>query len=239
MTRQIVLDTETTGLEPSENHRIIEIGCIELIDRKLTGNHYHQYINPERDVDKGAVEVHGLSAEFLSDKPTFSSIYNEFQNFISGAELIIHNAPFDVGFIDHEFAKLKKIDLCINDICTVVDTLVMARQRHPGQRNNLNALCKRYFVDNSKRDLHGALLDAEILADVYLLMTGGQVDFALDINRSAHDGIIKNEIRRLSEKRSKLTVHLASEEELLAHKEKLSKINLDSNGKCVWLKEKD
>jgi len=238
MARQIVLDTETTGLEPSENHSIIEIGCVELVDRKLTGNHYHQYINPERDIDKGAVEVHGLSTEFLSDKPTFSSIYEKFQDFISGAELIIHNAPFDIGFIDHEFAKLNKIDTRINDICSVIDTLVMARQRHPGQRNNLDALCKRYFVDNSKRDLHGALLDAEILADVYLLMTGGQVDFALDTNRNAHDGLIKNEIRRVSEKRSQLIIHRASQEELLAHKEKLSKINLDSDGECLWLKKK-
>ena len=236
MARQIVLDTETTGLEPSENHRIIEIGCVELVDRKLTGNHYHQYINPERGIDKGAVEVHGLSTEFLSNKPTFSSIYKKFQDFISGAELIIHNAPFDIGFIDHECAKLNTIDIRINDICSVIDTLVMARQRHPGQRNNLDALCKRYFVDNSKRDLHGALLDAEILADVYLLMTGGQVDFALDINRSAHDGMIKNEIRRVSKKRSQLTIHRASQEELLAHKEKLTKINIDSNVKWLWIK---
>ncbi|MEJ6706687.1 MAG: DNA polymerase III subunit epsilon, partial [Porticoccus sp.] len=149
MTRQIVLDTETTGLEPSENHRIIEIGCVELIDRRMTDRHYHQYINPEREIDQGAVNVHGITTDFLTDKPTFSSISHEFLEFISGAELIIHNAPFDVGFIDHELAKLKGKITSVVNICDVVDTLVMARQRHPGQRNNLDALCKRYFVDNS------------------------------------------------------------------------------------------
>ncbi|MFT6300641.1 MAG: DNA polymerase-3 subunit epsilon, partial [Saprospiraceae bacterium] len=184
MTRQVVLDTETTGLEPSENHRIIEIGCVELIDRQLTGRHYHQYINPERDIDQGAVDVHGITTDFLADKPVFSSISKEFIEFITGAQLIIHNAPFDIGFIDHEMGKLKEKTASVVEVCSVIDTLVMARERHPGQRNNLNALCKRYFVDNSKRDLHGALLDAEILADVYLLMTGGQVDLAL----GSHDG---------------------------------------------------
>jgi DNA polymerase-3 subunit epsilon len=237
MTRQIVLDTETTGLDPNDNHRIIEIGCVEIIDRKLTGNHYHQYINPERDIDKGAAEVHGITTEFLSDKPVFSSIVKEFKDYINQSELIIHNAPFDIGFIDHEFDKLSRKSLHISDLCSVNDTLVMARQRHPGQRNSLDALCKRYFVDNSKRDLHGALLDAEILADVYLLMTGGQVDLALDANNNGYGSSIKNNIRRIDKHRSRLTVHKASEEEILAHKEKLSKINLDSNGGCLWLKE--
>ena len=231
MTRQIVLDTETTGLEPSENHRIIEIGCVELIDRRMTGRHYHQYINPEREIDQGAVNVHGITTDFLTDKPTFSSISHEFLEFISGAELIIHNAPFDVGFIDHELAKLKgKITSVIN-ICDVVDTLVMARQRHPGQRNNLDALCKRYFVDNSQRELHGALLDAEILADVYLLMTGGQIDFVLGSHGSAREGIVENDIRRLNPDRSPLKVIRASECEVVAHNEKLSRINEASNGR--------
>ena len=224
MTRQIVLDTETTGLEPSENHRIIEIGCVELIDRRMTGRHYHQYINPEREIDQGAVNVHGITTDFLTDKPTFSSISHEFLEFISGAELIIHNAPFDVGFIDHELAKLKGKITSVVNICDVVDTLVMARQRHPGQRNNLDALCKRYFVDNSQRELHGALLDAEILADVYLLMTGGQIDFVLGSHGSAREGIVENDIRRLNPDRSPLKVIRASECEVVAHNEKLSRI---------------
>ena len=236
MLRQIVLDTETTGLEPSENHRIIEIGCVELIDRHLTGNHYHQYINPEREIDQGAVEVHGLTTEFLSDKPNFSSISQEFLQFINGAELIIHNAPFDIGFIDHEFAKLQGKNIFINDICSVIDTLIMARKRHPGQRNNLDALCKRYFVDNSKRDLHGALLDSEILADVYLLMTGGQVNLSLDGDGNSSDGVVKNAIRRLASDRPRLKVLRASEQELSSHKKKLDEINQDSNGNCLWLK---
>jgi len=236
MLRQVVLDTETTGLEPSENHRIIEIGCVELIDRRLTGNHYHQYINPDREIDQGAVEVHGLTTDFLSDKPLFSSISQEFLQFINGAELIIHNAPFDIGFIDHELAKLKGKKILINDVCSVIDTLIMARKRHPGQRNNLDALCKRYFVDNSKRDLHGALLDSEILADVYLLMTGGQVNLSLEGDGNSNDGVVKNDIRRLANDRPRLKVHRASEEELSLHKKKLDEINQDSNGNCLWLK---
>ncbi|HAB56041.1 MAG TPA: DNA polymerase III subunit epsilon, partial [Cellvibrionales bacterium] len=171
-TRQIVLDTETTGLEPSQGHRIIEIGCVELVNRRLTGKHYHQYIQPEREIDQGALEVHGISNEFLSDKPLFANVMEAFLDFIDGAELIIHNAPFDIGFIDHELklagSKVKKT----SSICGVIDSLVLARKKHPGQKNNLDALCKRYAVDNAKRELHGALLDAEILADVYLMMTG-------------------------------------------------------------------
>lgn len=239
MTRQIVLDTETTGLEPSENHRIIEIGCVELIDRRMTGRHYHQYINPEREIDQGAVNIHGITTDFLTDKPTFLSISHEFLEFISGAELIIHNAPFDVGFIDHELAKLKGKITSVVNICDVVDTLVMARQRHPGQRNNLDALCKRYFVDNSQRELHGALLDAEILADVYLLMTGGQIDFVLGSHGSAREGVVENDIRRLNPDRSSLKVIRASECEVVAHNEKLSRINEVSNGKCLWLEARD
>ena len=176
--RQIVLDTETTGLEPSQGHRVIEIGCVELEQRKLTGNHYHQYINPEREVEQGALDVHGISNEFLSEKPLFITVVDDFLDYIKGAELVIHNAPFDVGFLNHELKIAGQVQGksygTINDYCTVLDTLEVARKKHPGQKNSLDALCKRYMVDNSQRDLHGALLDSEILADVYLLMTGGQ-----------------------------------------------------------------
>ena len=171
--RKIVLDTETTGIGPELGHRVIEIGCVELINRKLTGNHFHVYLNPQRDVDEGAFRVHGISTEFLQDKPLFSDVLSEFLTFIDGAELIIHNAPFDVGFLNAELKRakwLKRLDAH----CTVFDTLVLARKKHPGQRNSLDALCKRYDIDNSNRQLHGALLDAEILAFVYLAMTGGQ-----------------------------------------------------------------
>ena len=172
--RQIVLDTETTGLSPVDGHRIIEIGCVEVIDRKLTNSHYHQYICPRREIDSGAVEVHGITTEFLSDKPYFEDIRDDFISYIDGAELIIHNAPFDIGFINHELG-LTQAGYCVEDKCSIMDTLLMARKMHPGQKNSLDALCRRYEVNNSHRELHGALLDAEILADVYLLMTGGQV----------------------------------------------------------------
>ncbi len=173
--RQVVLDTETTGLEPNLGHRIIEIGCIELIDRKFTGNNLHIYLNPERKIDDGAFRVHGISNEFLQDKPLFKDIANQFINFVYGAELIIHNAPFDVAFLNAELAGIKHKNL-LEEFCDIVDTLVLAREKHPGQRNNLDALCKRYNVNNSNRKLHGALLDAEILAFVYLAMTGGQTE---------------------------------------------------------------
>ena len=186
--RQIVLDTETTGLETSQDHRIIEIGCVELVNRKLTGKHYHQYINPERNVDEGAMQVHGITDEFLEDKPLFANIVDEFLAFVGDSELVIHNAQFDVGFIDHELSKLKNQPKSIASLCQVVDTLALARNKHPGQRNNLDALCKRYMVDNSQRDLHGALLDAEILADVYLVMTGGQVNLNINDQSSSDEG---------------------------------------------------
>lgn len=181
--RQIVLDTETTGIDPKE-HRIIEIGCVELIDRKLTGNHFHVYLNPERQVEAEAIEVHGITNEFLADKPLFNQVAEEFHQFIQGSQLVIHNAPFDVGFIDMEFNRLGDPVGRVKDYCAVLDTLVMAREKHPGQKNNLDALCKRYFVDNSQRDLHGALLDAEILALVYLAMTGGQTSLILADDQS-------------------------------------------------------
>ncbi len=233
--RQIVLDTETTGLETSQDHRIIEIGCVELIDRKLSGRHYHQYINPERDIDVGAMEVHGISNEFLADKPVFSQIVDEFLSFIDGAELVIHNAPFDIGFINHELAKLQNREP-VHELCKVVDTLVMARQKHPGQKNNLDALCRRYGVDNSQRNLHGALLDAEILADVYLMMTGGQVDMVLGGNRAGGSGEDRAEIVKIAADRKPLKVIRASADELLAHQEKLAQLDRTSGGNCLWLK---
>lgn len=237
--RQIVLDTETTGLETSQDHRIIEIGCVELINRRLTGRHYHQYINPEREVDAGAYEVHGISNEFLEDKPVFAAVAQDFLEFIKGAELVIHNAPFDVGFINHEFKKLGDQCGLVADHCGVIDTLLMARQKHPGQKNNLDALCKRYLVDNSQRELHGALLDAEILADVYLLMTGGQTDLVLAGNnpQSSSDG--ETGIRRLPENRNPTRVIRANEQELSLHTEKLAEIDKLSDGSCVWLRKKD
>jgi len=178
--RQIVLDTETTGLEVSQGHRIIEIGCIELINRRVTGNHWHHYINPEREIDSGAFEVHGISSDFLQDKSRFTELAEDFLSYVAGAELVIHNAPFDVGFLDNELALLEPSAASLKESCTILDTLLLARQKHPGQKNNLDALCKRYGIDNSHRSLHGALLDARILADVYLAMTGGQTSLGLD-----------------------------------------------------------
>lgn len=230
--RQIVLDTETTGLEPSQGHRIIEIGCVELVNRKLTGRHYHQYIQPDRLVDEGAMEVHGITDEFLKDKPRFAQIAPEFLEFINGAQLVIHNAPFDVGFIDHEFAMLRPVVQPVAEYCSVVDTLVMARQKHPGQKNNLDALCKRYGVDNSQRDLHGALLDAEILADVYLLMTGGQTKLMLgaESEDSDSDSEYVSGIQRLSVNRAPLRVIKANSDELSAHETKLNELGES----CLW-----
>lgn len=231
--RQIVLDTETTGLEPSQGHRIIEIGCVEIIDRKLTGNHYHQYIRPDREIDEGAIEVHGITNEFLADKPGFSQIAEDFLAFVNGAELVIHNAPFDVGFINAELARLNPRRGLITDVCTVLDTLVMAREKHPGQKNNLDALCKRYMVDNSQRDLHGALLDAEILADVYLLMTGGQTALSLG-SATADTSQGGDTIRRLPASRPALPVVRASAEELAMHREKLAAIEKAAGGPSLW-----
>ncbi|MGQ3892616.1 DNA polymerase III subunit epsilon [Legionella sp. CNM-4043-24] len=185
--RQIILDTETTGIGHESGHRIIEIGCVELLDRKLTGNHYHVYLNPEREVDEGAFRVHGISSEFLRDKPLFKDIIDDLLAFIKGAELIIHNAPFDVGFLNAELSRMQW-PKNLGHYCQIVDTLVMARDKHPGQRNSLDALCKRYDIDNSNRQLHGALLDAEILALVYLAMTGGQATLFDDHQETAAPG---------------------------------------------------
>lgn len=237
--RQIVLDTETTGLDPSQGHKIIEIGCVELVDRKLTGRHYHQYIQPNRDIDEGAMEVHGISNEFLADKPTFNLIYEDFLEFIGSSELVIHNAPFDIGFLDTELRALSPKIPLIAERCSILDSLLLARHKHPGQKNNLDALCKRYMVDNSARDLHGALLDAEILADVYLLMTGGQTRLALGAGSGSGDGqsseFEEAIIRVESEGRTPKIIR-ATDEELEKHKLKLDVVNKASDGECVWMR---
>jgi DNA polymerase-3 subunit epsilon len=231
--RQVILDTETTGLQPAEGHRIIEIGCIELVNRKFTGKRYHQYINPEREVEEGALAVHGITNQFLKDKPVFSAIVKEFLDFIQGAELIIHNAPFDTAFINHELTLCKQGWKPLTHYCSVIDTLVMARQLHIGQRNSLDALCKRYSVDNSQRDYHGALLDAHLLAQVYLIMTGGQSSLFDDsqavekkIDTAIETSIVKQEKRQL-------TILMATAEEMIEHDAQLKK--MQTKGKCVWL----
>lgn len=237
--RQIVLDTETTGIETSLGHRIIEIGCVELFNRRLTGRHYHQYINPEREVDAGAFQVHGLSNEFLSDKPLFAHIVDEFLEFVGDADLIIHNAAFDVGFINYEFSLLNPKRNYIETRCKIIDSLLLARAKHPGQKNSLDALCKRYGVDNSQRDLHGALLDSEILADVYLLMTGGQTALSLGGSQSENknSGESASEVRRLSPTRKPLPIIRADDASLVEHNEKLAAIQKASGGKCIWLSD--
>ena len=234
--RQIVLDTETTGLEPAQGHRIIEIGCVEMINRRLTGNHYHQYIQPDREIDDGAIEVHGISNEFLADKPRFEDIVEDFLRYVKGAELIIHNAPFDVGFINSELQRYKNKHPTIETLCGIVDTLALARELHPGQKNNLDALCKRYDVDNSHRELHGALLDAEILADVYLRMTGGQEALFIESQQQAVE-VSHQEITRISADRPALKVVYANQVEIQAHEQRLQAIQKASGGQCVWLKQ--
>jgi DNA polymerase-3 subunit epsilon len=232
--RQIILDTETTGLDPNDGHRIIEIGCYELNARRPTGNTFHYYLNPDREVDAGAIEVHGITNEFLRDKPRFPEIAQAFIDFIRGAELVIHNAPFDVGFIDHELARLGEAWGRITDYASVIDTLVMARELHPGQRNTLDALCKRYEIDNSQRQLHGALLDAQILADVYLAMTGGQAALSLDAEETGADGAATRGIRRLPAERPALAVVRAGADEIDAHEQWLQRLDQASGGSCVW-----
>jgi len=215
--RQIILDTETTGLEPKEGHRIIEIGCLEMVNRRLTGNNLHLYINPERPVERGAEEVHGITDAFLADKPVFKDIVAEFIKFVDGAELIIHNAPFDVGFLNHELMLLGRPYKKITAYCGVVDTLVLARQKHPGQQNSLDALCRRYHVDNSNRDLHGALLDSELLAQVYLLLTGGQSQLFASSADSSREELNVAEIQRLTQDRAAIKVIAANADELQQH----------------------
>ena len=233
--RQVILDTETTGLNIEEGHRVIEIGCIELINRRFTGKRYHQYINPERHIDDGALAVHGITLDFLQSKPTFNQIVREFIDFITDAELIIHNAPFDVGFINYELSLIKQGWKTLTDYCRITDTLTMARQLHTGQRNSLDALCKRYNVDNSQRDLHGALLDARLLADVYLAMTGGQSSLFEEALVSEPKQQKLKDIQKPLMTPRNLVVISASIEELTAHEMKLEK--MAEKGKCVWLEE--
>ncbi len=233
MTRQIVLDTETTGLEPSQGHRIIEIGCVELIERRATGNDFHQYLQPDREIDAGAVEVHGITNEFLADKPRFEDVVEDFIAYVKGAELIIHNAAFDVGFINAELQRVAGWNK-LESYCSVVDTLSMARKKHPGQRNSLDALCGRYSIDNSQRQKHGALLDAEILAEVYLAMTGGQSALLLDSDEGDDaTGNDSHSIRPIAADRPPLPVLKASEEELQQHRGCLDKI-ADSGVEVLW-----
>ena len=232
--RRIILDTETTGLEPEKGHRIIEIGALEMIDRQLTGHNFHRYLNPQRDIDDGALEVHGLTLEFLQDKPKFAEIAEEFLAFIHGAELVIHNAPFDLGFLDYELSMCGKGASHVTANSRILDTLELARDLHPGQRNNLDALCKRYDVDNSSRTLHGALLDAEILADVYLAMTGGQVDLGLSAGKA--DDVAKPVKGMLPDVQPSLRVVRATEAELVLHQQRLAAIR-ETSGECLWLEQ--
>ncbi|WP_136246739.1 DNA polymerase III subunit epsilon [Halomonas borealis] len=239
--RQIILDTETTGIDPRDGHRLIEIGAVEMVNRRLTGNTYHQFINPQRSIDAEAVGVHGITDERVADEPLFGQVADEFWAFIEGAELVIHNAPFDVGFIDHELGMLNQARGeprlgPVAEHCRILDTLRLARDKHPGQRNSLDALCKRYEIANGHRVLHGALLDAEILADVYLAMTGGQTALSLDAGASAGqedaagDGL---NVRRVALTPGTLKVQAPDDAEWQAHRDKLSTVR-EAGGECRW-----
>jgi DNA polymerase-3 subunit epsilon len=235
--RQIVLDTETTGLLTSEGHRIIEIGCVELVNRRLTGNDYHVYLNPERDIDIEASKVHGMTRSDLEGKPLFAQVADELTRYLGDAQLVIHNAEFDLGFLNYEFSLLNKEHTALESRVDVIDTLIMARQMHPGQRNSLDALCKRYFIDNSQRELHGALLDAQILADVYLALTGGQTAMSLDSQKAdavSHKESLDAVLAKLGERRPRVIKADASEMEL--HQSRLQAIDEQSSGRCLWLK---
>ena len=229
--RQIVLDTETTGLNARLGDRIIEIGCVELVNRRLTGNHFHRYVNPERDIEEGALKVHGITSEFLQDKPRFAAIVDDFLEYVRGAEIIIHNAAFDVEFLNEELKRLGRdpLERCV---AAVIDTLRTARDLHPGKKNSLDALCERYQIDNAHRTLHGALLDAELLADVYIAMTRGQE--ALAIETEAPRPVAAGETITLVE-RPVLIVLAATEDEAAAHAALLEGIAKESKGRCLWL----
>lgn len=238
-TRQIVLDTETTGLAPEQGHRIIEIGCLELVNRRLTHNNFQRYLQPDRDIEEGATQVHGIKKEFLADKPRFADIAKELCAYLQGAELIIHNAPFDVGFLDAELRLWAEANgqapTCIGDMCSVTDTLLMARKIYPGQRNSLDALCKRLDIDQSQRTLHGALLDAELLANVYLAMTGGQVSLTLNANLYGAKNTASTRVQSVKPNRPALRVVRATVDEEALHQERLQRIEKHSGGKCVWM----
>lgn len=235
--RQIALDTETTGLEFTEGHRIIEIGCVEIVNRRITDCYFHHYLQPDFVVDSDALKVHGITNEFLQDKPRFADVVQDFIAFVQGAELIIHNAKFDVGFLNCELSLLPENGQTIQQYCQVVDTLELARRQHPGQKNSLDALCKRYQIDNSKRELHGALLDARLLAEVYLLMTGGQI--SLLTTESNTQGYGYSVVRRVSQPRPTLPVILPNAEELQRHAQLLATLDKVSGGHCVWLAQDD
>jgi DNA polymerase-3 subunit epsilon len=230
--RQVILDTETTGLEPELGHRVIEIGCIEIVNRRRTGRVFHRYLCPDRDIDPGALQVHGITAEFLQGQPRFAEVAGEWLDFVRGAELVIHNAPFDVAFLDAELGRLPEPPGRVVDLCQVLDTLALARQLHPGQRNGLDALCKRYSVDNSQRDLHGALLDADLLLEVYLAMTGGQG--ALTLDEADEAAAAHAPLRRARRPRGTLVVVRATTAELDAHEQRLRALDNASRGQTVW-----
>jgi len=230
--RQIVLDTETTGLEVRQGHRLVEIACVELVERRLTGRHYQTYLNPDRAIDEGARLVTGIEDEFLLDKPRFPDVADEFLGFIDGAELIIHNASFDIGFLDAELARLGPARGRIGDRCSVLDTLAMARERYPGQRNSLDALCKRLGVDNSRRGLHGGLIDAQLLADVYLAMTSGQVGFDLGFDVAAEQRDII--VIKPASLQVRPCVLRASADESQLHEQRLDALDKSTGGQCLW-----
>ncbi len=231
--RQVILDTETTGLEPKQGHRIIEIGCVEIINRRKTDQVFHQYLNPQREIEDGAFDVHGLSNEFLADKPLFADIAQDLIDFIRDSEVIIHNAPFDLAFINTELKQLGPQWGQMENYCRVLDTLPMAREMHPGQKNSLDALCGRYSIDNSQRELHGALLDAQILLDVYLAMTGGQTSLSLDAEDDSQPGDVESRLR-IDADRPRLRVIQPSTEELRAHEQRLLAVDKQSGGNCLW-----
>ena len=231
--RQVVLDTETTGLDPQQGHRVIEIGCVEIQNRRLTGRHFHQYLNPDREIDEAAIEVHGITSQFLADKPRFGQVEANFLEFVSGAELVIHNAPFDIGFLDHELKLSGSGQGKMANFCAILDSLLLARDKHPGQRNNLDALCKRYGVDNTQRDLHGALLDAEILADVYLLMTSGQSSLSLR-EEQEEQSVAARRDRKFDPNRPSLRIVAASADELECHEACLNEIDEASDSGSLW-----
>jgi DNA polymerase III subunit epsilon len=233
--RQVVLDTETTGLDVELRHRIIEVGCVELFNRRLTGRHFHRYVNPERDIDQGAELVHGISREKLSEAPKFSEIGAELLEFIRDAELVIHNAPFDVAFLNAEYARLEGAQK-VHELCSVLDTLALAKQIHPGQRNNLDALCKRYSVDNSHREYHGALLDARLLAEVYLAMTGGQATLVLGAESDTARSRARHGAAIGGAEGPRILIIRACEEELAAHDHVLALLDKASGGNTVWRK---
>ena len=233
--RQIVLDTETTGLEPAQGHRIIEVGCVELANRRLTGNDLHLYIHPDREIDQGAIDVHGITLEFLADKPRFAEIAQTLAEYLEGAELIIHNAPFDLGFLNHEFALVDPAHQPLESRQGVIDTLVEARQLYPGQRNSLDALCKRFEIDNSNRELHGALLDAQLLADVYLRMTGGQIDIALAADEDGEGQQLASAgLATYLDSGRRPRVQRASDDETAAHEQYLDMLAKASDDQCLW-----